>query len=208
MLGRAASIGLAGADNDVRPGHGWSTHANEVVPVNARGWSRRRRLDLQDRLASSRGHLSLYRSETRSDGRCTLCGDNLLDPDQPPQSPEGWEWWLLWVTKKGDQGGLPGPPHRTQHAARCPNAPRTRLLQSHRQTQPDSERRHPAATSNLSRSRGLLGPCAAMSGMHGPEGVPWCSNAPGLPGRRYPPEARICATGTARSRSTTPAGKW
>jgi RNA-directed DNA polymerase len=37
---------------------------------------------------------------SRQDGRCTLCGENLLIPDQPPQSPEGWEWWFLWVTKK------------------------------------------------------------------------------------------------------------
>src|SRR2546425_4557072 len=37
---------------------------------------------------------------SKQDGRCTLCGENLLIPDQPPQSPEGWEWWLLWVTKK------------------------------------------------------------------------------------------------------------
>jgi RNA-directed DNA polymerase len=37
---------------------------------------------------------------TKQNGRCTLCGENLIDPDQPPQSPEGWEWWLLWVTRK------------------------------------------------------------------------------------------------------------
>ena len=37
---------------------------------------------------------------SRQDGRCSLCGENLLIPDQPPQTPEGWEWWLLWVTKK------------------------------------------------------------------------------------------------------------
>ena len=37
---------------------------------------------------------------TRQDGRCSLCGENLLVPDQPPQSPQGWEWWFLWVTKK------------------------------------------------------------------------------------------------------------
>jgi len=37
---------------------------------------------------------------TRQDGRCTLCGENLLDLDQPPQTPQGWEWWFLWVTKK------------------------------------------------------------------------------------------------------------
>ncbi|HEX9519589.1 MAG TPA: group II intron reverse transcriptase/maturase [Streptosporangiaceae bacterium] len=37
---------------------------------------------------------------TRQDGRCSLCGENLLTPDQPPQTPEGWERWFLWVTKK------------------------------------------------------------------------------------------------------------
>jgi len=37
---------------------------------------------------------------TRQDGRCSLCGENLLTPDQPPQSPQGWEHWFLWVTKK------------------------------------------------------------------------------------------------------------
>jgi len=37
---------------------------------------------------------------TRQDGRCTLCGEHLLTPDQPPQTPEGWERWFLWVTKQ------------------------------------------------------------------------------------------------------------
>jgi RNA-directed DNA polymerase len=37
---------------------------------------------------------------SRQDGQCTLCGENLLIPDQPPQTPEGWEWWFLWVAKK------------------------------------------------------------------------------------------------------------
>jgi RNA-directed DNA polymerase len=37
---------------------------------------------------------------SRQDGRCTLCGENLLYPDQQPQTPQGWEWWFLWVTKK------------------------------------------------------------------------------------------------------------
>jgi RNA-directed DNA polymerase len=37
---------------------------------------------------------------TRQDGRCSLCGENLLTPDQPPQSPEGWERWFLQVTRK------------------------------------------------------------------------------------------------------------
>ena len=34
------------------------------------------------------------------DGRCSLCGENLLTPDQLPQSPQGWEHWFLQVTKK------------------------------------------------------------------------------------------------------------
>src|SRR6266480_5963381 len=37
---------------------------------------------------------------SRQDGRCTLCGENLLYPDQPPQSPQGWEHWFLQVTRK------------------------------------------------------------------------------------------------------------
>jgi RNA-directed DNA polymerase len=37
---------------------------------------------------------------SRQDGRCSLCGENLLAPDQSPQSPQGWEQWFLWVTKK------------------------------------------------------------------------------------------------------------
>jgi RNA-directed DNA polymerase len=37
---------------------------------------------------------------SKQDGRCSICGENLLIPDQPPQTPQGWEWWFLWVTKK------------------------------------------------------------------------------------------------------------
>jgi RNA-directed DNA polymerase len=37
---------------------------------------------------------------SRQDGRCTLCGENLLTRDQPPQSPEDWERWFLRVAKK------------------------------------------------------------------------------------------------------------
>jgi RNA-directed DNA polymerase len=36
---------------------------------------------------------------SRQDGRCGLCGENLLTPDQPPQSPDGWERWFLQVVK-------------------------------------------------------------------------------------------------------------
>ena len=37
---------------------------------------------------------------SRQDGRCSLCGENLLTRDQPPQSPQGWEHWFLQVTRK------------------------------------------------------------------------------------------------------------
>jgi len=37
---------------------------------------------------------------SRQDGRCSLCGEDLLTPDQLPQSPQGWEHWFLRVTKK------------------------------------------------------------------------------------------------------------
>ena len=37
---------------------------------------------------------------SRQDGRCSLCGENLLTRDQPPQSPEGWERWFLQVTRR------------------------------------------------------------------------------------------------------------
>jgi RNA-directed DNA polymerase len=37
---------------------------------------------------------------SRQDGRCTLCGVELLTKDQPPQSPEGWERWFLQLTRQ------------------------------------------------------------------------------------------------------------
>ena len=57
---------------------------------------------------------------SKQDGRCSLCGENLLIPDQPPQTPEGWEWWFLWVTKKAIKAdylvhhNAPGAPHDDQ----------------------------------------------------------------------------------------------
>lgn len=54
---------------------------------------------------------------SKQDGRCTLCGENLLIPDQPPQSAEGWERWFLWVTKMAIKAD-----HLVHHTA--PNTPR------------------------------------------------------------------------------------
>ncbi|WP_250150482.1 group II intron reverse transcriptase/maturase [Mycolicibacter acidiphilus] len=37
---------------------------------------------------------------TEQDGRCPLCGDYVLTPDQPPQSPHDWERWWLSIVKR------------------------------------------------------------------------------------------------------------
>jgi RNA-directed DNA polymerase len=37
---------------------------------------------------------------SRQDGRCTLCGENLLTRDQPPETPDGWERWFLQITRQ------------------------------------------------------------------------------------------------------------
>ena len=55
---------------------------------------------------------------SKQDGRCTLCGENLLTTDQPPQSSQSWEWWFRWVTKKAIEVG-----HLTHHT-RVPYATR------------------------------------------------------------------------------------
>jgi RNA-directed DNA polymerase len=37
---------------------------------------------------------------TRQNGRCPLCGEELLSAEQPPQSPQSWERWWLQVTRR------------------------------------------------------------------------------------------------------------
>jgi RNA-directed DNA polymerase len=63
-------------------------------PDLTRYWAQRRR--------KVRPPLDSYtvRLLSKQDGRCTLCGDDLLTFEDPPQTPQGWEWWYLWVTKK------------------------------------------------------------------------------------------------------------
>ena len=57
---------------------------------------------------------------SRQDGRCPLCGEHLLNADQPPQSPEQWERWWLQVTRKAiaasylTHQGRPGPANGDQ----------------------------------------------------------------------------------------------
>jgi hypothetical protein len=108
-----------------------------TTPDLAEYWARRRR--------KVKPPLDAYtvRLLTKQDGRCTLCGENLLIPDQPPQSPEGWEWWLMWVTKKAIKVD-----YLVHHTA--PNAPRgdrTHLVHAScsrtGKTHPDGERGTP-----------------------------------------------------------------
>src|SRR6266567_388564 len=63
-------------------------------PALARYWAQRRR--------KVKPPLDSYtiRLLSRQDGRCSLCGENLLTPDQLPQSPQGWEQWFLQVTRQ------------------------------------------------------------------------------------------------------------
>jgi RNA-directed DNA polymerase len=63
-------------------------------PALARYWEQRRR-KVPPPLDSY-----TVRLLSRQDGRCTLCGENLLTKDQPPQSPEGWERWFLQLTRR------------------------------------------------------------------------------------------------------------
>jgi RNA-directed DNA polymerase len=57
---------------------------------------------------------------TRQDGRCPLCGEHLLTPDQPPQSPHAWERWWLGVARRAiasdylTHHGRDGPPDGNQ----------------------------------------------------------------------------------------------
>jgi RNA-directed DNA polymerase len=50
------------------------------------------------------------------DGRCSLCGEDLLVFDQQPQSPLEWERWHRWVAKKAIEADYlvhHGPPSRS-----------------------------------------------------------------------------------------------
>ena len=57
---------------------------------------------------------------TRQDGRCPLCGDEVLSAAQPPASPEQWERWWLQVVRRAIvvdylvHHGRPGSPDGDQ----------------------------------------------------------------------------------------------
>jgi RNA-directed DNA polymerase len=89
---------------------------------------------------------------TRQDGRCTLCGEHLLTPDQPPQSPSQWERWWLHVTRQAitqnylTHHGSPGPPGGNP----------TRLVHtSCRSGYLARQRRNPASSASSGRPSGL-----------------------------------------------------
>jgi RNA-directed DNA polymerase len=63
-------------------------------PALARYWAQRRK-----KVKPPLDRYSL-RLLARQDGRCPLCEDHLLSPDQPPQSPQQWERWWLQVTRR------------------------------------------------------------------------------------------------------------
>jgi RNA-directed DNA polymerase len=63
-------------------------------PALAEYWAERRR-----RVKPPLDNYTL-RLLTRQDGRCPLCGDELLSADQPPESPEEWERWWLHVIRR------------------------------------------------------------------------------------------------------------
>jgi RNA-directed DNA polymerase len=63
-------------------------------PALAEYWAERRR-----RVKPPLDNYTL-RLLTRQDGRCPLCGNELLTADQPPQSPSEWERWWLLITRK------------------------------------------------------------------------------------------------------------
>src|SRR5664279_3968538 len=62
---------------------------------------------------------------TRQAGRCPLCRDHLLTPDQPPQSPREWERWWLSVARRAIAADLLVHNH-DEHGG--PDKNRTRLI--------------------------------------------------------------------------------
>jgi RNA-directed DNA polymerase len=132
--------GAASPDNPALTAY-WATRRNKVKPP----------------LSKYTLHLL-----TRQDGCCPLCGDHLLTAAQPPNSPEQWERWWLQVTRKAIAAsyltyhGRPGPA----------NGDQTRLVHASCQRGQHARQRK-NRNFNLQSPRGLLEPCAAMSGTHG-----------------------------------------
>ena len=116
-------------------------------PALASYWAKRRR--------KARPPLDRYtlRLLTRQDGTCPLCGDPLLNADQPPQSPEQWERWWLHVTRKAiaasylTHHGRPGARHDDQ--TRLVHTSCQRGLQARQRRKPEQQQLQPAMPSRL-----------------------------------------------------------
>jgi RNA-directed DNA polymerase len=85
----------------------------------------------------------------RQDGRCPLCGDHLLCPDQPPQSPHEWERWWLGTARRAISAD-----YLTHHGRDDPpDGNQTRLVHAscHRSLQARKRRRiqQPVTSSRL-----------------------------------------------------------
>jgi RNA-directed DNA polymerase len=80
----------------------------------------------------------------KQDGRCPLCGDHLLVPDQPPQSPHEWERWWLNIVRRAIAAD-----YLTHHGrGGAPDTNRTRLVHTscHRSLQARNRRTPVPAT--------------------------------------------------------------
>src|SRR5262249_46336585 len=61
----------------------------------------------------------------KQDGRCPLCGDHPLTPDQPPQSPHDWEQWWLGIVKRAIAADYLA---HSKQGSRGPDKNRSRLV--------------------------------------------------------------------------------
>lgn len=87
----------------------------------------------------------------RQDGRCPLCGEHLLAPDQPPQSPAQWERWWLSIIRRAIAAD-----YLTHHGqGGTPNENRTRLVHASCHRSRQARHRRSPSPSTLAVSSGL-----------------------------------------------------
>jgi RNA-directed DNA polymerase len=99
-------------------------------PALAGYWAARRRRGIP----RSMDAVSLELLESQH-GRCSWCGDLLLDADRPPQSPREWEQWLTVTRKAMVRNAIVLEPERT------PGQAKLRLLHAHCHRQSTGKRK-------------------------------------------------------------------
>jgi RNA-directed DNA polymerase len=102
-------------------------------PALTRYWADRRRKGIPR--AMDPASLRLLESQH---GRCSWCGDLLLDADRPPQSPREWEQWLTVTRKAMTHNAIVLQPDGS------PGETTFRLLHAHCHRQSAGNRRNPA----------------------------------------------------------------